>query len=148
MAPTPSSSTRNQVLGEVVIILRQARKRQPRLMGWFLTFVFINLAWVVFRAPDMGSLRRFAHGFLGWNGFAFRVSFQTRLVETSFPGLSFSFLTLFVLTTLGIALLMPNSKAMLGWQPRKKLWLAAGLSVFAIINMLSESTPEFIYSNF
>lgn len=122
--------------------------RLPRLMGWFLTFVFINLAWVVFRAPDMGSLRRFAHGFLGWNGFAFRVSFQTRLVETSFPGLSFSFLTLFVLTTLGIALLMPNSKAMLGWQPRKKLWLAAGLSVFAIIAMLSESTPEFIYSNF
>lgn len=127
---------------------RGAGLRLPRLAGWFLTFVFVSLAWVVFRAPDMASLRRFAHGFLGWNGLALRDSFRARVIEL-FPGLSFSFLLFLVLGTLAAALLLPNSAALLRWGPQKKLCIAVGFSVLALISLLlPESTPEFIYSNF
>lgn len=127
---------------------RGAGLRLPRLLGWSFTFVFVSLAWVVFRAPDMASLKRFAHGFLGRNGLALRDSFQAEVLKL-FPGLSFSVLMLLVLGALGATLLLPNSGALLRWQPQKKLCLAVGLSVIAILCMfLPESTPEFIYSNF
>ena len=96
----------------------------------------------------MASLRRFTHGFLGWNGLALRDSFRARVLEL-FPGLSFSVLMLLVLGTLAMALLLPNSGALSRWMPQKKLCLAVALSFVAIISMLlPESMPEFIYSNF
>ncbi|MBD5416775.1 MAG: MBOAT family protein [Desulfovibrio sp.] len=127
---------------------RDAGLRLPRLLGWFLTFVFVSLAWVVFRAPDMQSLRRFAKGFLGLNGFSFSAPFQRGLSATV-PGAEFTPLFVFVACALCMALLFPNSAAILRWRPQKKLYLAAALSVVALISIfMPESTPEFIYSKF
>ena len=32
--------------------------RMPAIFGWALTFAFVDLSWVVFRAPDMAVLGR------------------------------------------------------------------------------------------
>lgn len=127
---------------------RDAGLHLPRLLAWFLTFAFLNLTWVVFRAPDMQSLHRFADAFLGKNGVFFRMQFKDRVVAV-FPDTDFTTVALTVLCVLCLALLFPNSAALLRWQPPKKLCLAVALSVAAILGiLLPGSTPEFIYSNF
>lgn len=126
----------------------KAGLKLPALLGWLTTFAFVNLAWVVFRAPGMERLKAFAKGFLGWNGFMLRREFRESIINASQLS-SFSRISVFVLCCLCLALLFPNSTAMLHWSPRKRLWLAVVLSVFGILFMLlPQSHPEFIYSKF
>jgi D-alanyl-lipoteichoic acid acyltransferase DltB (MBOAT superfamily) len=40
------------------IVWKKAGLRLPRLAGWALTFAFIDLTWVVFRAPDLNTLSK------------------------------------------------------------------------------------------
>lgn len=40
---------------------RLTDKRLPRLLGWLLTFGFVNIAWVFFRAPNFEGARAFFH---------------------------------------------------------------------------------------
>lgn len=127
---------------------RRAGLRLPWFLGWLVTFGFVSLAWVVFRAPDMASLRRFAHGFLGANGFALRVPFREGVIA-AYTETTFTTVGLLVLGGLAIALLAPGSAALLRWHPQKRLGLAVALSVLALLAiLLPETTPEFIYSNF
>jgi len=42
----------------------------PRWLAWFLTFNFVNLAWVFFRARDFDAALRVLSGMAGLNGFA------------------------------------------------------------------------------
>lgn len=96
----------------------------------------------------MASLRRFTHGFLGWNGVGLRIPFREGVIR-AYTETTFTAVSLTVLTGLAIALLLPNSAALLRWGPQKKLCLAVGLSVLALLGiLLPEATPEFIYSNF
>jgi alginate O-acetyltransferase complex protein AlgI len=40
------------------LVWKRAGFRLPRLAGWTLTFAFIDLTWVVFRAPDLKTLAK------------------------------------------------------------------------------------------
>lgn len=119
----------------------------PRILGWFLTFCFVNLAWVVFRAPSMERLGVFCDAFSGRNGFAvrdeFRDPFRDALLGSTRAlviGLAVCFL---------LAVFAPNSRAVLRWPERVKFWLAVLLSMGAILFMcLPMAHPEFIYSQF
>lgn len=44
-------------------------RRLPRPLGWLLTFLYVNLCWVFFRAPDLSSARLFLTRLLtgGWS---------------------------------------------------------------------------------
>ncbi len=40
----------------------------PKILAWFITFNFINLAWVFFRAKDLNSALKVLKGMVGLNG--------------------------------------------------------------------------------
>lgn len=42
--------------------------RMPALLGWFITFMFINVTWVFFRAENMAVATKVLLGMTGWNG--------------------------------------------------------------------------------
>jgi len=42
--------------------------KMPTLLAWMLTFVFVNFAWVFFRAADIPSAMNIIEGMLGFNG--------------------------------------------------------------------------------
>lgn len=62
----------------------------PRLLGWGLTFVFVNLAWVAFRATSFESVGRVYGGLLGGQGWHFSPGF-THAVSAATAGGTFDF---------------------------------------------------------
>lgn len=120
----------------------------PKFLGWLCTFIFINAAWVVFRAPSMERLGKFTDAFSGYNGFALRPVFRENMTS-AMQAPSFYFIATFLVMCLGIVLVLPNSNAMQSMRPRLRLYLAVvltSLSLFALL--MPQAHPEFIYSNF
>ena len=46
---------------------RHTDKRLPRPLGWLLTFLFVNIAWVFFRAPNFEAVRVFLRQLVSMN---------------------------------------------------------------------------------
>lgn len=70
--------------GTAIVLHRQWRRTGLRLRGsagWVLTFVFVNAAWVVFRAPDLTSASRIFKGMIGANGVALPASLPSPIRE-------------------------------------------------------------------
>jgi alginate O-acetyltransferase complex protein AlgI len=124
-------------LGLVAVRLwSRTRMRLPVAAAWAITFIFVNLGWVLFRAPDIAAAGAMLSALLGGRGFA---------GFTSLPAP-------YTLATFAIACLvvaMPrNSNRIVqemsfGWplQAATALLLAAGV--------LSLGNPtEFLYFNF
>lgn len=129
-------------------------------MGWFITFNFVNVAWVFFRAKDFASVEKVLGGMLGMNKIilpeilakklAFLNSFHVQFISTGWlpnSGLSVnSLLTIMGLTVLTI--MMQNSNQ---WQ--KKLTITIGYQLFtAIVLMLAllslSNISQFLYFQF
>ncbi len=51
--------------------------KMPVLPAWALTFVFVNFAWVMFRADDVSTAARIMSGMIGLNGFSFHENVYT-----------------------------------------------------------------------
>jgi len=77
------------------------------LLGWFLTFVAVTFAWVVFRTTDFDAALRIYFGMLGFNGLTLPMSLEPILQNISIAGeyLSFRSSALIKLTDLSIILL-------------------------------------------
>jgi len=52
--------------------------KMHRLLGWACTFLFVNAAWVVFRADTLESAERIYRGMLGLNGFRLSEKYADR----------------------------------------------------------------------
>ncbi|MCH5277889.1 MAG: MBOAT family protein [Desulfovibrionaceae bacterium] len=119
----------------------------PGLLGRALTFGFVSMAWVLFRAPDMGRLGLFCDAFSGRNGFVLSEGFRKGVrgvLNGSFHVMLIGLALVFIL-----ALFAPNSSDVLRWPERGKLWLAVFLSIVAVLFIcLPTAYPEFIYSQF
>lgn len=79
-------------------------RSMPRLPAWAMTFVFVNLAWIVFRAPDAPCVRKFGVALCGQSGFALGLPFR-QAVETAYQAfgrVSFWHIALFGLVCLGV----------------------------------------------
>jgi alginate O-acetyltransferase complex protein AlgI len=108
--------------------------RMPKWLAWFITFQFINFAWVFFRAKSWDDAIKVLKGMAGVNGFG-PDSFHTAHVV---------WLAVFLL----VALLLRNSMQMLerfrpGWRSAA---FAAALFVFAVIYF--NKISEFLYFSF
>ena len=108
----------------------------PVIAAWAITFLFTNLAWVLFRAPDLATARGVFAALAGGNGFG----------GVSFPPTHYTLVTLAIACVL--AAMPRNSNRVVaemtfGWplQAATALLLAAGI--------LSVGNPtEFLYFNF
>lgn len=102
--------------------------RLPRAVGWLLTLLFVNAAWVIFRAPSLNEAGRVFQGMLGICGMDSLSWFSHHLLhwhslQKLLPASSGTPLLLpwdawwYLLCFLGIVLFLPNSCAMGGFLP-------------------------------
>ncbi len=130
---------------------RRQRLRLPPLLSWSLTFIFVNGAWVFFRAPDLTSALNMLTAMLGGKGpgvgdalasFFDRINFDPLMVPAS--GESFATLSslVVIICALVVALTWDDGK------PSLSIFRGAilfGLSLFAMT--ITQQSP-FLYFNF
>ncbi|GGA30693.1 peptidoglycan O-acetyltransferase [Paenibacillus physcomitrellae] len=108
--------------------------RMPKWLAWFITFQFINFAWVFFRATSWDDAIKVLKGMIGLNGIGLSTVDKTTVV----------WLAVFIL----VALLFRNSMQLLerfkpGWFSAA---FAAALFVFAVVYF--NKISEFLYFSF
>jgi len=128
-----------------------------QVVGWLLTFNFVNVAWVFFRAKSWGDAAKVLSGMAGLQGVSLPVSLSNRLGDLSAYGIKFGgfqlagdlkqavlMLGVFMLTVL----VCKNSVELEArFQPNLIYGLiTAALALAAIINL--NNITQFIYFNF
>jgi D-alanyl-lipoteichoic acid acyltransferase DltB (MBOAT superfamily) len=110
----------------------------PKWLSWFITFQFVNFAWIFFRADTWTEAIRIVYGMLGLNGI--------QLSTSSLEQLGFPILLMIIL--LPCVLLLRNS----GERERhfRPSWQAAVLVGFVFIYSLLyfNRISTFLYFNF
>lgn len=125
------------------------KRRMPFLLGWLCTFLYVNAAWVLFRAHSFGDAVKVYKGMLGLNGWGLDLSVKG--LEPLLFGLPAVCVWGLPFAATGIALLTPNATAILGHgRPRRwlSLWVAGlgAVSLWALGQ--SNRISEFIYFQF
>ena len=127
---------------------RNTGRSLPRLIAWPSTFLFLNLAWIVFRAKDFACVEKFMDAFFA-GGWEFSRSFVYAMLEGSlFP--SKHFMRLFVVAVCLIALLGFNTQWLLKKLPSRVVHFGAAVLLFLSLAFLCipEKPQEFIYFQF
>lgn len=108
--------------------------KMPKWLAWFITFQFINLAWVFFRATSWDNAIKVLKGMFGLNGVGLASLNKGHLI----------FLVVFFL----VALICRNSMQMMErFKPgMKTAAFAAALFVFAVVYF--NKISEFLYFSF
>ncbi len=128
--------------GTALVIHRfwqQLGLKMPSLLGWFLTFNFINIAWVFFRAKSFDDALKVLHGMFGLSG-----------VDWHFD-LSFVYIMIAFVITLGFYNVSQLSEKR--YFGKYTLFVSAFLFLVALLQMFnfaiqSDKVSEFLYFNF
>jgi alginate O-acetyltransferase complex protein AlgI len=140
---------------------RDAGYSMPYWLGWLITFNFVNITWVFFRAKDLDTAMKVLKGMIDlsslptlthWGGLNNVVG---RLhAEAVHPLIDPAYLPLVLVAAFGIALIPHNSTgtwmAAGAWR-RLNLWRAFAygmLGALALTTLLASTYSEFIYFNF
>jgi alginate O-acetyltransferase complex protein AlgI len=135
---------------------KKRKKKLPPFMAWFLTFNFVNITFVVFRAKELDSAWKVLKGMLGLTG----VVIPKILIKSVGPLKEFGFKMgtylqptdySLILMVCGAFYLVLKAKSSLElekeFKPQTKIAVACGLGfVFCFFGM--NRITEFIYFNF
>ncbi|MBW4082896.1 MBOAT family protein [Paenibacillus sp. S150] len=114
------------------IWLRRGLAVPPKWLAWLLTFVFLNITWVFFRAENISSALRLLKGMSGLNGIGLAAAGELK------------WNALFILLLLGIILWRPQAPVRVrGWTTVVAMALIFIFSLF----FFNRITP-FLYFNF
>jgi alginate O-acetyltransferase complex protein AlgI len=141
---------------------RASGRRLPPVLAWIVTFMFVNLAWVFFRAKTLDDAQRVLHGMidfrsafgqnpatiptsdLAWGGWLSDVLLQ--FLPASFIGQVPTFIAIFIAFAL---ITQKNSMEMArGIIGTKKLTYGIILFATAMYFMLAATSSVFLYFNF
>ncbi len=142
---------------------KKTRKKLPDALAWFLTFNFINLTWVIFRAHSFNDAYKVIRGMFSFTGVSIGEFFNFLSAPGGFLanyGIQFHSLpltpgnnlraVLLILLSFFIVLLMKNSNHLLSTKisPLKSaLW--SGIFIFiSLLSLFFEVSSEFIYFRF
>ena len=134
-------------------LLEKQIRKIPRWINWCITFTFLNLTWVVFRAENMQQVwDLFGRIFAG--GFNISADLNYILSQMILVGIPYRFLSLrlvligYSALTLALAVFAPNTNQIIASGKHQKLLLplAAILFVFSVLSLSGVST--FLYFNF
>lgn len=129
-----------------------------KTLAWFITFNFINIGWVFFRAKEWEDAIKVLKGMVGGSGFVIADKFEKYLGFLQTFGVEFGKVTMslnsgskiiaWILFSLLIALVFKNSvQKLANFNYTYKTSLYAGmLFVYAILS--SNKISEFLYFNF
>jgi D-alanyl-lipoteichoic acid acyltransferase DltB (MBOAT superfamily) len=129
-------------------------------LGWFITFNFVNMAWVFFRAKDWHMAHNVLSGMIGLNGIVLPEGLASRLGFIHLSGLTFGHWTTSVTMindNINIAflflllILVSNLKNSNEWiakiqNNRKWIFIISIILYTGLINL--NKVSEFIYFNF
>lgn len=141
----------------------------PVVIAWLLTFLFINVSWVMFRAESVEQALQMYHAMLSLNDVALIDSIKTALLQIKSTAESISWQWLFddlthntllqcLMITIGLmtCLTMPNSQTLIGIHTTAKIdirrliptLIITCLAVVAFALLALGNYSEFIYFNF
>ncbi len=135
----------------------------PKILAWLITFNFINLAWVFFRAKDLNSALKVLKGMVGGYGFAlphflqgkwaylthFHVKFERFVNDGVLLGPTLVFNTTVLFLAILISLLTPNSiNYTEKYTPKLHYGFYSAFCFSACLLFSSSIEQEFIYFNF
>jgi len=136
-------------------IWQELGMKMPKLLGWFITFNFINIAWVFFRANNFHDAIKVLKGMFfgkfiypGGLPFAEMVHKMGVLVgKWSYPFLKESMMGYWIAGGFIVVLLLPNS---MQWKERFKTnWFYLFMTLlFSMAIFFLYRKSEFIYFNF
>ena len=148
----------------VFIIWRKLPFRMWRLTAWFLTFVFVNVSWVIFRADTPSTAWAMLRSMAGQNGVGILQSIQQPwdslpmllygILWSDHPGNANLAVIVLLLISSTIAFTMPNSSQLVeqyyNKQPAKILTIAFPIIFIAIslVMMVSGRSTPFLYFDF
>jgi len=128
-----------------------------RAFAWFLTFNFINITWVFFRAETWEDALKILKGMFGFSGVVLPETFQNysffRVENILFGDIYSNFnndneITFWLPIGLCICILFKNSYQVINsYQPSNKV-IAFIVIIFSISLMNLDKNAEFIYFNF
>ncbi len=119
---------------------KKAGKTLPRVAAWFVTFMFVNISWVFFRAKSFDDAFKVLKGMFGFNGGT--ATFNTMALW-------------YIAAAFVVVLLFHNSNELAANKKLKKyyLFITVLLFLFALLQMFNISVQEdrvseFLYFNF
>jgi len=118
---------------------QDAGMRMPRFFGWLCTFLFVHVAWVFFRAPDLPKAEDMLKGLVGMNG----ITGDAQEIYTALPETLVMLVVFFF-----IAVRSPNS---MEWAARFRTttrWALAGGLIAGVAILGMGRVTEFLYFNF
>ena len=129
--------------------------RMPKFAAWFVTFLFVHLAWVFFRAVSFSDAITVLKAMFGFNGFYLPTAFREFLPDLSsvwFANFAFTDpmyqMILLILIGLGICWFAKNSIQIMEHSKRGVLMAVfAAILLFYSVTQL-QNVSEFLYFNF
>lgn len=116
----------------VGVLWRRAGLRMPAALGWILTFVFVMLAWVLFRAPSFDAALRIYEGLFGYG--AVGVGFKWRAIAAA----------------AAVAIIGPTAWTLVH-KVSPRSWIAVAFAVLFVLVLFKigdDANYEFIYFQF
>lgn len=133
--------------------------KMPKFLAWFITFQFVNIAWVFFRATTWDDAIKVLKGMFGFNGIALPDAMLQIINKLSpvqlqiqnmfmFDTLTTVYCGLFVIIGLFVVTLMKNSVELMN--ELKSQWkYAIWASIATVVSVLMlNRVSEFLYFNF
>jgi hypothetical protein len=137
---------------------QQMGQKMNTLLAWFITFNFINLTWIFFRAKEWSDAKNVLSGMVGGNGVMLPEKYAGKLLFLQDLGITFGgvfgdidgkaqTIVYIVLATV-ITLKLKNAMEMVkDFQPTRLNLLFALVLFFTAMSMMSR-VSEFLYFNF
>jgi len=117
----------------------------PKLLAWFITFNFINIAWVFFRAKEWDDAIKVISGMLNYNSYV--LTYEKYLFEIFFIIIGFV-VVLFFKNAMELIKFLPT-KGKLYFKPTLQFSIFASLAfVISLYFILTTENSEFLYFNF
>jgi D-alanyl-lipoteichoic acid acyltransferase DltB (MBOAT superfamily) len=146
----------------IAIVLHRAWQQMGQKMNtflaWFITFNFINITWIFFRAKDWSDAKNILGGMIGMNGVMLPEKYAGKLHVLADMGVTFGSVftdingkaqTLFyIIASFFLVLKLKNSMQMsTDFQPSKRNLIFSLTLFFTAVSMMSR-VSEFLYFNF
>lgn len=148
----------------IALIIHRAWKSfgftMNKYIAWFITFNFVNITWIFFRAKDWESALKVLKGIFGLSGIVLAEKFEKHFSELKDYGILFGKVTIninsgsaiigWILASFIMCLLFNNSYKTT-FETTISPWKLIAISfvfVYSLISSLVSSTEVFLYFNF
>ncbi len=133
---------------------RELGHSMPKLLAWFITFNFVNFAWVFFRAKSFDDALRVLKGMAGLNGTVWPAWLQNKLSFLHHFNLQFGsccmdkMMIVMVIAFLFVSVWANNSNEIAQKIKPNRFYAIALGGVFAFSILFLTRVSEFLYFNF